>query len=511
MVNKTRERTAIVGRHTVAALAGATGSGKSSLFNMLADADVARVGARRPTTSTASAAVWGDDAGTTLLDWLGVGARHRVEPQPGSASGSAGSGQDSALDGLVLLDLPDFDSRAAAHRDEADRVLGLVDVFVWVTDPQKYADARLHDEYVRALAEHDAVTIVVLNQADRLTPQALDQCCADLQRLLEADGLHGVPVLATSTVTEQGLDELRARLAATVHSQNAAEQRLSGDLRTMAGTLRREVADTEADVDPTPDTELVAALARAAGVPVVLEAVERDYQREAAAMTGWPFTRWSKAFSPDPLKRLRLKEDSGLGITESDVRTSIGRSSLPPPSPAARASVDVATRRLADDASEGLPTPWAEAIHDLTDDEADLIDSLDQTVLGVPLRARRPRWWSVLNVLQWLLAAIAVVGLVWLLALQVLAWLQLPAPDTPRLWILPYPLLMLVGGLLLGLLLAGLGRALARGGARRRRDGIQKRFHAAIADVTADRLVEPVREVLVRHARTRELLDEARR
>ncbi|MDF2706628.1 MAG: transporter, partial [Nonomuraea muscovyensis] len=39
--------------HTVAALAGATGSGKSSLFNALAGADVAAVGVTRPTTSAA--------------------------------------------------------------------------------------------------------------------------------------------------------------------------------------------------------------------------------------------------------------------------------------------------------------------------------------------------------------------------------------------------------------------------------------------------------------------------
>ena len=29
-------------------------------------------------------------------------------------------------------------------------MLELVDLFVWVTDPQKYADARLHDDYVAA-------------------------------------------------------------------------------------------------------------------------------------------------------------------------------------------------------------------------------------------------------------------------------------------------------------------------------------------------------------------------
>ena len=83
-----------------------------------------------------------------LLDWLGVGTRHLVDTAAEDADAQLGS-----LDGLVLLDLPDFDSREVANRDEAERVLELVDLFVWVTDPQKYADARLHDDYVAALVD----------------------------------------------------------------------------------------------------------------------------------------------------------------------------------------------------------------------------------------------------------------------------------------------------------------------------------------------------------------------
>ncbi|AKT51501.1 GTPase [Arsenicicoccus sp. oral taxon 190] len=519
-INQTRERTALVGGHTVVALAGATGSGKSSTFNALVGEDVSRVGARRPTTATATAAVWGDEPATPLLDWLGVGDRHQVgrqvaqqaAPQVGAAATEEGLAGPGALDGLVLLDLPDFDSRAEAHRQEADRVLQLADVFVWVTDPQKYADARLHDDYIRALAAHDAETVVVLNHADRLTPEGVDQCLADLHRLLVADGLpERTQVIATSARTGAGLDRLRARLAEAVASRTAAERRLTGDLRTSAEALREQVGSVDPQIPAEPGDELVSALGRAAGVPVVLEAVERDYRREAAQMTGWPFTRWGHALRPDPLKRLRLKEDNDLGIEATDVRRTIGRSSLPPPTPAARAAVDLATRRLADESSQGLPTPWAEAVQRAAaPEDNDLVDSLDQTVLAVPLRARRPMWWSVFNALQWLLAITAVAGLVWLLVLMGLGWAQLPVPDSPRLGILPYPLIMLVGGVLLGLLLAALGRPIARAGARRRRDGIGRRFHAAIYDVAQERLVAEVRDVLERHARTRQLLDQAR-
>ena len=55
---------------------------------------------------------------------------------------------------------------------------------MWVTDPQKYADAAMHERYLRPLAGHDGVTVVVLNQADRLPREDVEECRHDLARLL---------------------------------------------------------------------------------------------------------------------------------------------------------------------------------------------------------------------------------------------------------------------------------------------------------------------------------------
>ena len=125
------------------------------------------MGARRPTTSTPTAAIWGDGERDRAARLARRRARHRVGA-PGVRDALAT--QPGSLDGLVLLDLPDFDSRRSWRTAaRPSRSSALVDLFVWVTDPQKYADARLHDDYVAALATHEAVTMVVLNQADRLT------------------------------------------------------------------------------------------------------------------------------------------------------------------------------------------------------------------------------------------------------------------------------------------------------------------------------------------------------
>ena len=459
VVTKVGERTSKTGGHTVVALAGATGSGKSSLFNALVGSPVATVGARRPTTSRPVAAVWGSQDASELLDWLSVSQRHHVEAE----AASAGVG---TLDGLVLLDLPDFDSRVIAHREEAERVLSLVDVFVWVTDPQKYADARLHDDYLRVLSTHDAVTVVVLNQADRLTDEQSRRVRDDLARLAKADGIGSVQVVTTSATTAAGVGDLRLRLAAAVASENAARHRLAADIRASAGRLRSDVAPSETVLSEHADDELVDALGRAAGVPTVVAAVERDYRNQAWGRTGWPFTRWVRGLRPDPMKRLRLNArdavEEKLAVTASDVRSVLGRSSLPPASPAARAAVDLATRRVGDLAADGLPPRWADAVSDAaTPPGPELGDALDQAVVGTSLKVRPPVWWRAFGIAQLLLAVIAVGGLLWLAVLVLLGWLQLPEIDTPRLGPLPYPLVMLVGGLLLGLALAALARTLS--------------------------------------------------
>jgi GTP-binding protein EngB required for normal cell division len=498
------ERTRLSGSHTVVALAGATGSGKSSLFNSLVGADVARIGARRPTTATPTAAVWGDDDAGPLLDWLQVDTRHLV----GAARPGTG-----LSDGVVLLDLPDFDSREAAHRAEAERVLELADVFVWVTDPQKYADARLHDDFVRLLSQHESVTLAVLNQADRLPPESVASCLADLGRLLAGDGIAHATVLPTSVRTGAGIEDLRSRIAGIAAGHAAARLRLSADVVTRARELRTGVADTEAPAGLLPRGELDAALSRAAGVPIVLDAVGRDYRRRSVASSGWIFTRWVGKLRPDPLRRLRLEGGASAGTDPDDeIRAALRRSSIAAPTGPTRAAVEVATRAFARSASTGLPERWALQVEEAATARADeLPDALDQAVTSTPLVNRRPIWWRVCNVLQWLFGLTAVAGALWLGGLYLLGVLALPKPETPAVGIVPVPLLLVVGGLLLGMVLAGLARWWARIGSRRRRRSTATRLADSLAEVREERIAEPVAEVLARHRATRESLDRAAR
>ncbi|HET6298003.1 MAG TPA: ABC transporter, partial [Kribbella sp.] len=79
IVDRASQRLRMSGDLTVVALAGATGSGKSSLFNALTGLDLAAIGTRRPTSSMPLACVWGEEPAGEVLNWLGIPRRHQVQ------------------------------------------------------------------------------------------------------------------------------------------------------------------------------------------------------------------------------------------------------------------------------------------------------------------------------------------------------------------------------------------------------------------------------------------------
>lgn len=217
--------------HSIVALAGGTGSGKSSLANVLAEYDFAEVGLKRPTTSQIASCSWSQQAGN-LLDWLGVGLEHRA--QYGSELRTA---SESGFEGLVLLDLPDHDSIVSEHKIIVDRVLPLVDLMIWVVDPQKYADQALHGGYLQKLNQSQSKTIVVLNQIDTVNEEDRPTIVADLKRLLQEDGLSEVEVFAVSTQSHAGIDELRDLLRKIVDERSIVAQKVAEDLAHISRTL----------------------------------------------------------------------------------------------------------------------------------------------------------------------------------------------------------------------------------------------------------------------------------
>jgi len=295
---------------TIVALAGGTGSGKSSLFNAITRMDFALVGVSRPTTAQPSAATWGSRA-DPLLDWLGVAPERRLLCET-----ALDEDEESAFRGMVLMDLPDHDSVDRSHRDIVDRLVPMVDLLVWVVDPQKYADNALHSRYLEEVASSGAPSAVVLNQIDRLNRADTDAVMFDIRRLLAEKGIENAPVLLTSVATGAGIDTLRNVLANAVKKRSVAAE----SVRSLLVATGRDLAKAlSKGAEPTlPSVDAFASdLARAAGVDAMAEAAD-------AAASG-------KGVVPDLAK-----------ITP--------------------AAVDSLRREWIDGAAAGLPTPWRKVL-----------------------------------------------------------------------------------------------------------------------------------------------------
>ncbi|MFE6931456.1 GTPase [Streptomyces sp. NPDC057699] len=352
VLDEASARQRLSSRHTVVAIAGATGSGKSTLFNALAGVQISDTGLRRPTTSAPIACSWTDGA-AGLLDRLAIPGRLRRRPVQG------GTATDEALQGLVLVDLPDHDSAATGHRQQVDRVLALVDAVIWVVDPEKYADAALHERYLRPLAGHAEISFVVLNQIDRLSAEAADLVLDDLRRLLDEDGMavgeHGEPgatVMSLSALTGAGVGDLREVLGTFVQDRTAAARRLSADVDAAAARLRPVyVAEGRPGLGERAREQFTDRLAEAVGAAAAGQAAEREWRRNAGRACGTPWLRLWRWY--ESTRQL------GGGL---DLMAQV----LAPPEEelTARQRVEQAVRKLADDAVDGLPAPWAQAVRE---------------------------------------------------------------------------------------------------------------------------------------------------
>lgn len=493
-------RLAFAGDDTVVALAGATGSGKSSLFNAISGTRLAEPGLKRPTTNKAMAAYWGPELPADLLDWLDVPRRHLVQ------------GDDPAFNGLILVDLPDHDSTETAHRQEVDRLVKLVDMLIWVVDPQKYADAALHNNYLKPLAGHADVMLVVLNQADRLTADQLRQTMRDLRKLLDSEGLGEAPLVAASALTGLGVESLRKTIAAAVKGKHAAAARLAGDVARAGHDLREAYGDQRVS-QKVPDArarQLNESLAQAAGVDIVRDAVLQSTRHRGTLATGWPVTAWLSRFRPDPLRMLHLDRalpaKLGKKKTPELAPVTVQRTSLPTAGGVQEARVDAALRELAEGASEGLPPGWSKVVRAATIAHRDtLADELDQAVATTDLAMDRGQgWWKAVTVLQWLVFVVAVAGGVWLLIDVALAYMQLPQLPAVLIGRLPLPTAMLIGGALAGVLTGLLARIGVEVGARAKAARAERVLVRSVTDV-ADRLViAPVNQELTRFNRGRD-------
>ncbi|WP_232676245.1 GTPase [Nocardioides sp. R-C-SC26] len=467
-------------QHTVVAIAGATGSGKSSTFNALTGLELSSTGVRRPTTSWATACVWGSAGASEVLEWLGIPPRHQtMRDSLLDLDHDAAYRADRELDGVVLMDLPDHDSTEVAHHLEVDRLVLLADLIVWVLDPQKYADAAIHDRYLAPFTTHASVMVVVLNHIDTVPQDRRQAMVDDVKRLLTLDGLAAVPVFAISAREGIGVDELRTEIARRVAEKRLTRERVESDLRQSAERIAAEHGDadlanpTAVSLDARRVEEFEARLAEAAAVPVVADAVETVVRSRMRRMVAWP---------PAGLLLRRGRRDRG----------GIGARLQTP-----RAQVTAEVREFAADATAGLGRPWVDAVDDVAEAAIDPICAgLDAAVAAVdPQRTGVPGWARAVGVVQWLLLLAAIGCGVWAGLLGSRGELR-----ESTIFDLPVAIAAAVGAVVLGLVLWIVAGALASTGARRRRAQVMAAVGDAVESAAREHVVAPVRAELAAHA-----------
>lgn len=218
-----RVRRGFVGDALAVAVAGGTGSGKSSLVNAIVGSHVVRAGVVRPTTQSATGVVPGGLTGTVGDLLSAIGVDERVEVEAGGPT--------------VLIDMPDYDSIEEAHRHIVEDVLPRVDAVLWVTDPEKYADPITYEAFLGPLREYQSQFLFALNKADRV-PGESSRLVEDMEGKLAAVGYDRPHVLATAAVgpgdSLGDVSELTELLRSKLDVRNTALRKLALDVRDVA-------------------------------------------------------------------------------------------------------------------------------------------------------------------------------------------------------------------------------------------------------------------------------------
>jgi hypothetical protein len=435
------------------------------------------------------------------------------------------------------------------------------------------------------------VTTVVLNQVDTLSPDQAADCEADLRRLLDAEGLTEVPVLATSATTGAGLDELRRVLADAVAARQAITERIAADIDALlerfavyagdsvpgwlppalAGPGPAAVPATAASLPPEPVPaqvsarppwelddggesdgsgrvgaadwqpwqtsaaptrpvsssrppwedasqggngavqvtedpaiyvpaepagELTAAFAKAAGAAAVTETLNGVREHSAASYIGWPPARL--------LARLR-GEPPAPKLAPAD----LGHAGQ-----AQRSDIDNAINVFATEVGGSLPEPWSRTVRSTARSRAgEAQAALGRAVAqGLPPRDKVTGWWRLIALVQWLLVALTLVGLIWIVLILAAggsggAHKSSLINDTS---LAPWLGVMVVALLLLGWLISSWCQNMVVLAADREREQAVRDILAQIGTVTNDLVVVPVGRELRDYERYRTELTAAR-
>ena len=250
-------------------------------------------------------------------------------------------------------------------------------------------------------------------------------------------------------------------------------------------------------VPAAPALAVADALAHAAGLAAVTDALEDVREIHAARYLSWPFARisgWLRG--RDPVRSVRMSRAS------ADARIAVAAGA-----DAQQSEIDSAITVFAEAISESLPDPWPRTVRSAARSRAsDISGALTAAISdSVPAAARIPAWWRLVCAWQWLLVALVAAGIGWMGVLLVVGVFHAMGQHPPELVgsvaLIPWVAAMVIAFLLLGWLTATGSQNAVTLAFDRERAQIAAAMRAHIDAVARDLVVIPAGAELTEYAR----------
>jgi hypothetical protein len=278
-----------------------------------------------------------------------------------------------------------------------------------------------------------------------------------------------------------------------------------------------EAPDPVAFVPGEPAGALTEAFAQAAGITAVAQTMASAREAQAARYTGWPVARLARR-RRDPVRELRE-------IAASDVQDGPSAGTAPRPAPwgnarpaagglslaATQSEVDNAITRFADRVGGQLPAPWSRSLRDAARSAAAQVPgALTAAVsVGSPGKGKVSRWWRLIALWQWLLAALAVIGIGWSAVIAAGHGASGQVALLSDTSLIPWLLITAAAVLLLGWLTASGCQNMALVAAEREQNRAETVMRTRVAAVARDLVFTPTGREIADYERFRASLDAA--
>lgn len=559
-------RDALDPRVTVIAVAGPSGTGKSTVVNTLARRNsLVPTGMHRPTTTELVAYVDAEVTAAPFLELSGIPRSVSVEfcttrsnPLRDSL-GMVGEGHQvrSALTQCghpIVVEVPDT-LLVPELTSAASQVLETADLILWTTDSQKYADAAFHSR-ISAFPRHPN-SYFVLTHTEGLTESQLQTLNQELAAIAERIGVSP-EILQISLYDESSLARFRETVAELSH---APEARWRGQQAAIHHAATKLGQDLELDVTgefstqpvqapsvaspPSPaETKLVDQVTQVSGLSAMEANFSKQYLRAGGFWTLWPVLNWLAGIKP----LAHVNQDNSATPGEPEADKPVGPSADPSPEQTADesatpavadstpdpdlpsiapqadslnrffprvnvAGITSAARTYAATASAHRPSKWVDfAQLKAVELSGNLVSALNLALESWKFPARPARtWWRIWRLGHWFWLAALVVGLLWSLVAGV-AFLG-GAGTSAAVWMVgpvPFPLLVLVAAVAGTLVWSLVGTKILHCGARNYGRECADKFRSLIQEVTRQGFLVKMNQNLDLYPQLSELVSEMR-